>query len=66
MDITISKPTITTLLTGGKYCPSDINIVIDGSENILSENIVEGITILGMTGTALTITPEQLEELSNL
>lgn len=66
MDITIKTPQRTTLLTGGKYCPSDINIIIDGGENISSENIVEGITILGMTGTALTITPQQLEELSNL
>ena len=66
MDITIKTPQRTTLLTGGKYCPSDINIIIDGGENILSENIVKGITILGMTGTVEEITEEQLQALEAL
>lgn len=66
MNIIIENPRGVTLLTNGTYCSENINLAIDGGENVLPKNIVEGVTILGMTGTAITITPEQLEELSNL
>lgn len=66
MDIEIKTPLTTRLLTGGKYCPSDINIILDGGKNVSPQNITEGVVILGVTGVALTITKQQLEELSNL
>ena len=47
----------TTLKTAGKYCPNDINIVINDA-NLTPENIAKDKIILGVTGTYVSDIPE--------
>ena len=46
-----------TLKTAGKYCPNDIDIVINDA-NLIPENIAKDKIILGVTGTYVSDIPE--------
>ena len=49
-EIKITDKSGVKLLTKDKYCTEDINVTLDAS-NLRGENIKEGVSVLGVTGT---------------
>ena len=49
-EIKITDKSGVKLLTKDKYCTEDINVTLDAS-NLRAENVKEGVSVLGVTGT---------------
>lgn len=52
-DVKITSKNGAVLKTAGKYCQDDIDISLKDADKLIPENIKEGVSILGVTGTLM-------------